>query len=137
MDSSFGDSDMEIDPRMKYSKTHEWAFLEGNTAKIGVSDYAQQQLTDIVFVELPEIGSRVEKGKAFGVIESVKAVEDVYAPITGKVLKKNEDVINKPELINEDPYNAWLIEVSIENKNELNDLMDAESYKKFLENEGH
>ncbi len=128
---------MEIDPRMKYSKTHEWLLVEGNTAKIGVSDYAQQQLTDIVFVELPEVGSRVEKGKAFGVIESVKAVEDVYAPVSGKVLKKNEDVINKPELINEDPYDAWLIEVSIENKDELNDLMDAESYKKFLENEGH
>ncbi len=128
---------MEIDPRMKYSKTHEWVLVEGNTAKIGVSDYAQQQLTDIVFVELPEIGIRVEKGKAFGVIESVKAVEDVYAPISGKVLKKNEDVINKPELINEDPYNAWLIEVSIENKDELKELMDSETYKKFLENEGH
>ncbi len=128
---------MEIDPRMKYTKTHEWVLIEGNTAKIGVSDYAQQQLTDIVFVELPEVGSRVEKGKAFGVIESVKAVEDVYAPVSGKVLKKNEDVINKPELINEDPYNAWLIEVSIENKSELDDLMDAEGYRKFLENEGH
>ncbi|MBD6956176.1 MAG: glycine cleavage system protein GcvH [Thermoplasmata archaeon] len=128
---------MEIDKRMKYSKTHEWVLVEGNKAKIGVSDYAQQQLTDIVFVELPEVNTRVEKGKSFGVIESVKAVEDVYSPITGKVLSKNQAVIDTPELINNDPYNAWLIEVSIENPKELDELMDAEAYKKFLETESH
>lgn len=128
---------MEIDKRMKYSKTHEWVLVEGNKAKIGVSDYAQQQLTDIVFVELPEVNTRVEKGKSFGVIESVKAVEDVYAPITGKVLAKNQAVIDSPELINNEPYNAWLIEVSIENPKELNELMDADAYRKFLESESH
>ncbi|MGC8861015.1 MAG: glycine cleavage system protein GcvH [Thermoplasmata archaeon] len=128
---------MEIDKRMKYSKTHEWVLVEGNKAKIGVSDYAQQQLTDIVFVELPEVNTRIEKGKSFGVIESVKAVEDVYSPITGKVLSKNQAVIDTPELINNDPYNAWLIEVSIENPKELDELMDAEAYKKFLETESH
>ncbi|MCI4434498.1 MAG: glycine cleavage system protein GcvH [Thermoplasmata archaeon] len=128
---------MEIDKRMKYSKTHEWVLVEGNKAKIGVSDYAQQQLTDIVFVELPEVNTKVEKGKSFGVIESVKAVEDVYAPITGKVLAKNQAVIDTPEIINNDPYNAWLIEVSIDNPKELDELMDAEAYKKFLESESH
>ena len=128
---------MEIDKRMKYSKTHEWVLVEGNKAKIGVSDYAQQQLTDIVFVELPEVNTKVEKGKSFGVIESVKAVEDVYAPITGKVLAKNQAVIDTPEIINNDPYNAWLIEISIDNPKELDELMDAEAYKKFLESESH
>ncbi len=106
---------MEIDKRMKYSKTHEWVLVEGNKAKIGVSDYAQQQLTDIVFVELPEVNTRVEKGKSFGVIESVKAVEDVYAPITGKVLSKNQAVIDTPELINNDPYNAWWMQKHTKN----------------------
>lgn len=126
---------MEIDNRMKYAKTHEWVLVEGKKAKIGVSDYAQQQLTDIVFVELPEINSRVEKGKSFGVIESVKAVEDVYAPISGKVTAKNQKVIDSPEMINNDPYNAWLIEVEIENPKELDELMSPEEYKKFLETE--
>jgi len=128
---------MEIDNRMKYAKTHEWVLVEGGKAKIGVSDYAQQQLTDIVFVELPEIGTRVEKGKSFGVIESVKAVEDVYAPISGKVTAKNQKVIDSPELINNDPYNAWLIEIEIENPKELEELMTPDEYKKFLESESH
>ncbi|MEM0145011.1 MAG: glycine cleavage system protein GcvH [Thermoplasmata archaeon] len=128
---------MEIDKRMKYSKTHEWVLVEGNKVKIGVSDYAQQQLTDIVFVELPEINARIEKGKSFGVIESVKAVEDVYAPISGKVISKNQAVIDSPELINNDPYNAWLIEVSLENPKDLDDLMDSEAYKNYLESGAH
>ncbi|MGC8663095.1 MAG: glycine cleavage system protein GcvH [Thermoplasmata archaeon] len=128
---------MEIDNRMKYAKTHEWVLVEGKSAKIGVSDYAQQQLTDIVFVELPEINARIENGKSFGVIESVKAVEDVYAPISGKVTARNQKVIDSPELINNDPYNAWLIEVEIENPKELDGLMTPEQYKKFLESESH
>ncbi|MEL9999469.1 MAG: glycine cleavage system protein GcvH [Thermoplasmata archaeon] len=128
---------MEIDKRMKYSKTHEWVLVEGNKVKIGVSDYAQQQLTDIVFVELPEINARIEKGKSFGVIESVKAVEDVYAPVSGKVISKNQAVIDSPELINNDPYNAWLIEVSLENPKDLDDLMDSEAYKNYLESGAH
>lgn len=128
---------MEIDNRMKYAKTHEWVLVEGGKAKIGVSDYAQQQLTDIVFVELPEIGARVEKGKSFGVIESVKAVEDVYAPLSGKVTAKNQKVIDSPELINNDPYNTWLIEIEIENPKELEELMTPDEYKKFLESESH
>lgn len=128
---------MEIDNRMKYAKTHEWVLVEGGKAKIGVSDYAQQQLTDIVFVELPEIGARVEKGKSFGVIESVKAVEDVYAPLSGKVIAKNQKVIDSPELINNDPYNTWLIEIEIENPKELEELMTPDEYKKFLESESH
>ena len=122
---------------MKYSKTHEWVLVEGNKVKIGVSDYAQQQLTDIVFVELPEINARIEKGKSFGVIESVKAVEDVYAPVSGKVISKNQAVIDSPELINNDPYNAWLIEVSLENPKDLDDLMDSEAYKNYLESGAH
>ena len=128
---------MEINKRMKYSKTHEWVLVEGNKVKIGVSDYAQQQLTDIVFVELPEINARIEKGKSFGVIESVKAVEDVYAPVSGKVISKNQAVIDSPELINNDPYNAWLIEVSLENPKDLDDLMDSEAYKNYLESGAH
>ncbi|MDP8011656.1 MAG: glycine cleavage system protein GcvH [Thermoplasmata archaeon] len=128
---------MEIDNRMKYAKTHEWVLVEGKKAKIGVSDYAQQQLTDIVFVELPEINAKIEKGKSFGVIESVKAVEDVYAPVSGKVTARNQKVIDSPELINNDPYNAWLIEVEMENLKELDELMNADQYKKFLETESH
>jgi len=128
---------MEIDNRMKYAKTHEWVLVNGKNAKIGVSDYAQQQLTDIVFVELPEIGSRIEKGKSFGVIESVKAVEDVYAPVSGKVIAKNQKVLDSPEMINNEPYNAWLIEIEIENPKELDELMTPEEYKKFLESESH
>ncbi len=122
---------------MKYAKTHEWVLVNGKSARIGVSDYAQQQLTDIVFVELPEVGSRVEKGKSFGVIESVKAVEDVYAPVSGKVIAKNQKVLDSPEMINNDPYNAWLIEIEIENPKELDELMTPEEYKKFLESESH
>ncbi|MEM2722248.1 MAG: glycine cleavage system protein H, partial [Thermoplasmata archaeon] len=91
----------------------------------------------IVFVELPEINARIEKGKSFGVIESVKAVEDVYAPVSGKVISKNQAVIDSPELINNDPYNAWLIEVSLENPKDLDDLMDSEAYKNYLESGAH
>ncbi|MGC8610723.1 MAG: glycine cleavage system protein GcvH [Thermoplasmata archaeon] len=127
---------MEIDNRMLYSQTHEWVLVEGNKAKIGVSDYAQKQLTDIVYVELPHVGTHLVKGKSFGVIESVKAVEDIYAPISGKVININQQVIDKPETINNDPYNAWLVEVEMENPEELKELMTPEQYKKYLETEG-
>ncbi|MGC8585228.1 MAG: glycine cleavage system protein GcvH [Thermoplasmata archaeon] len=127
---------MEIDNRMLYSQTHEWVLVEGKNAKVGVSDYAQKQLTDIVYVELPAVGTHLTKGKSFGVIESVKAVEDIYAPVSGKVINRNQQVLDKPEMINNEPYNAWLIEIEIENPEELKELMNPDDYKKFLDTEG-
>lgn len=123
---------MEIKTGLKYTKTHEWVQVSGSNAKIGISDYAQQQLTDIVYMELPDKGARINKSKTFGVLESVKAVDDIYAPVSGTVLQKNDKVIDSPDLLNNDPYNAWLIEIKLDDLKELNDLMDEKAYSQFL-----
>ena len=127
--------EMRFPEDLKYAKTHEWAKIEGNKAKIGITDYAQIQLNDIVYVELPEVGDEVNKGETFGVVESVKAASDVYAPLSGKVLAINEDVVNSPELLNEDPYENWLIEIEISDPSEADDLLDVDAYKKLVEEE--
>ncbi len=128
---------MEIKQGLKYAKTHEWVQVTGSSAKIGISDYAQQQLTDIVYMELPDKGAKIKKGQTFGVLESVKAVEDIYAPVSGTVIQKNQNVIDNPDLLNNDPYNAWLIEIKLDDEKELNELMDDKAYTQFLSTQKH
>jgi len=127
---------MEFPEDLKYSKEHEWVLVEGTVATIGITDYAQDQLGDIVFVELPTVGDKVSKEDAFGVVESVKAVSDVYAPISGKVLEVNDDLPENPEMINEDAYgDGWMIKIEMSDLDELNDLMTAAEYEEFVAEE--
>ncbi len=120
---------------LKYTKTHEWVKVEGNKAKIGITYHAQEQLHDIVYVELPNVGDEIAKGDNMGVVESVKAASDIYAPISGKVVAVNDEVVNSPELLNQDPYKNWLVEMEITNPGELDELLTAEEYKKVVEEE--
>ncbi|MHB1127868.1 MAG: glycine cleavage system protein GcvH [Bacillota bacterium] len=119
-----------------YSREHEWIKVEGIRGKVGITHYAQDTLGDVVFVELPAEGDRFTVGETFGVVESVKAVSDLYAPVTGKVLAINGEVLDKPELVNKDPYGqGWMIEFELEDIQELDQLMTAEDYRKLV-NEG-
>ena len=118
-----------------YSSDHEWVKVEGNNAYIGISDYAQHSLGDIVFVELPEVDTVFNSGDAFGVVESVKAASDMFIPLTGKVLEVNEKVVDNPELVNEDCYENWMIAIEIANKEELNELMNEEQYNEYCSKE--
>ncbi len=120
----------------KYSKSHEWVKLDGNTATIGISDHAQDSLGDITFVELPEVGKELKKGSEFGVVESVKAASDLYAPVSGKVVEVNDKLGSEPEIINSDPYEGgWLMKVEVSSADEANELMDAQAYDSFAEQE--
>jgi glycine cleavage system H protein len=126
----------KFDPKAKYAKSHEWARREGNIVVIGVSDYAQHLLSDVVYVELPEVGDTVTRGKSLGTVESVKAAEDAYAPVSGEVLEVNTDLEANPEWINTEPYTkAWMIKVAPEDLSQLDDLMDVATYEKFVEEE--
>ena len=116
---------------LKYSKSHEWIALDGDTAVVGLTDYAQSELGDLVFVNLPEVGDTVEAGEVFGDVESVKAVSDVYSPVTGEVTEINEELLDSPELINDDAYEAWFIKVKDVSATE--ELLTAEEYKAFVE----
>ncbi|WP_042425741.1 glycine cleavage system protein GcvH [Streptacidiphilus anmyonensis] len=120
---------------LKYTREHEWVLLEGKTARIGITDFAQKQLGDIVFVELPEVGRQLDRGKSFGTMESVKAVTEVYAPVSGKVTAVNADIADMPEDINDQPYESWLVKVEVSNAKELNDLMTAEEYDAYCKDE--
>ena len=125
---------MELPEDLKYTREHEWVSIEGSVATIGITDHAQEQLGDVVFVELPGVGDRIEKADAFGVVESTKAVSDVYAPLSGEVTEVNDDLPDNPELINEDPYgDGWMVKVTIGDKADLEDLMTADEYRKFIE----
>jgi glycine cleavage system H protein len=125
---------MEIPKELRYSEEHEWATVDENIATIGITDYAQEQLGDIVYIELPETGTQVIKGDKFGVVESVKAVSDLYSPVTGTVVTVNTGLPNTPETINEEPYgDGWMIRVEMSNPEELDDLMNAAEYEKFIE----
>lgn len=125
---------MNIPTSLKYSKSHEWVeLLSDGTAKIGLTDHAQDALGDLVFVNLPEEGDSVEAGEPFGDVESVKAVSDVYSPVSGTVCGVNEAVMDAPETINSDPYGAWLI--TVENLSQEDDLMTAAQYEDFLQSE--
>jgi glycine cleavage system H protein len=121
---------MKVDPSCKYDEEHEWIRVEGEEGVIGISDYAQDQLSDVVYVELPEVGDRFDRGDILAVVESVKAASDVYMPVTGEVLEINDVLEDSPELVNQDPYGeAWFVRVMIEDPSELDDLMDAKAYK--------
>ncbi len=127
---------MTIPKDLLYSKEHEWLRIEGNVARIGVTDYAQNAMGDVVFVELPEENGELDAGDSFGVIESVKAVSDIYAPVAGKVIKINEKLLDSPELINEDPYGeGWIVELEVSGDLESMSLMSAEEYEEFLKKE--
>ena len=127
---------MEFPKELRYSKEHEWVAVEEGIATVGITDYAQEQLGDVVYVELPEVDTQVSKDEAFGVVESVKAVSDIYAPVSGKVIEVNIDLPDSPETINEDPYgDAWMIRVEMSDSEELEDLMTATAYKHFVEEE--
>ncbi|WP_042377387.1 glycine cleavage system protein GcvH [Streptacidiphilus melanogenes] len=122
---------MTTPKNLKYTNEHEWVLLEGRTATVGITDFAQKQLGDIVFVELPEVGRQLDRGKEFGTVESVKAVTEVYAPVGGKVTAVNVDLNEEPEEINSDPYAAWMIKIEVSNAKELDDLMTAEKYDAY------
>lgn len=125
---------MEFPDELKYTEEHEWVLVEDDVVTIGISDFAQDQLGDVVFVELPEEGDTLEAGKAFGVVESVKAVSDVYAPVSGAVIEVNEELPDEPEALNNSPYeDGWMIKIKLEDKAELDELMSAEDYQKFIE----
>lgn len=125
-----------IPAELKFTKDHEWVRVEGDTATIGISDHAQEQLGDIVFVELPEVGEALKQGDSFGVVESVKSVSDVFSPISGEVIEINEALNENPEAVNEDCYGeGWIAKVKITNKSEIAKLMDATDYENFTKEE--
>ena len=127
---------MELPSGLKYSREHEWVRVEENTALIGITDFAQAELGDVVYVELPEVGSELEANNTFGVVESVKAVSDLFAPITGVVTEVNTTLEDEPELVNSDPYeDGWMIRVEMKDESELNDLLEADSYRAYTEEE--
>jgi glycine cleavage system H protein len=119
----------------RYTREHEW--IEAASGKVGITDYAQNTLGDIVFVDLPKIGSKVERGKVFGSVESVKAVSDLFAPVTGTVLEVNEELATAPEKINSDAHGAWILKVELADPSEVNQLLSAADYEKFVKEETH
>jgi glycine cleavage system H protein len=117
----------------RYTKEHEWVKVESDTAVIGITDHAQKELGDIVYVDLPKVGARVEKGKSLGSVESVKAVSDIYAPISGEVIAVNEALTAAPEKLNEDPHGAaWLVKVRVTNPEEISQLLTAQDYQTYI-----
>lgn len=126
----------EFPDDLKYMKTHEWARIKGDTATIGITDYAQHQLGDIVYVELPEIGRTLEKESSVGEIESVKAVGEILMPLSGEIVEINVIIIESPESINSSPYgDGWMMKIKVSNSSEINDLLSVEDYKKIVEEE--
>jgi len=120
-----------IPTNLKYTKEHEWTLIEGDTITVGITDFAQSALGDIVFVEVPDVGSDLKLGSTFGVVESIKSVSDLYAPVSGEVIAKNSDVEGSPEKINSDAYGSWLIKVKMKDTSEINKLLTAEQYQEF------
>jgi glycine cleavage system H protein len=115
---------------LRYSPTHEWVRAEGNTATIGITDFAQNELGDVVYLELPDVGRTLQKGDVFGTVESVKAVSDLYTPVSGEVIEVNDELPESPEEINQDPYvRGWMIIMTMEDPSELDDLLTAEQYE--------
>lgn len=125
---------MNIPTELKYSQNHEWVRVDGNRVIVGIDDYAQSQLGDVVFVELPEVDAAVTCGDSFSVVESVKAVSDIYAPVSGKIIEVNEILADSPECINQDPYGqGWIAVIEFTDKAEIDGLLDSEAYQKMLE----
>jgi len=120
----------------KYTKEHEWLKADGKTATIGITSYAQDSLGDIVFVDLPKVGAELSAGKTFGSVESVKAVSDLYAPASGTVTEVNGELATAPEKINKDAHGSWMIKITLKNPSELNSLLSATDYEKFVAEEG-
>jgi len=127
---------MKIDKDCRYAETHEWVRVDGDEATVGITDHAQEQLSDVVYVELPEIGDVFERGEVFATVESVKAAADVYMPIGGEITEVNEVLEDAPQLVNEAPFEAaWFARFTASDLSELDDLMDAEAYEKFVAEE--
>lgn len=127
-----------VPAELRYTKEHEWARREGDQARVGITGYAQEQLGDVVFVELPKVGTRVTATKSFGVVESVKAVSDLYAPLSGEVTAVNAALPGKPELVNSDPYgDGWMIVIKLADPAEYDTLLSAETYGRLIAGEGH
>jgi glycine cleavage system H protein len=125
---------MKLDPSCKYSEDHEWIRVEGDEGVIGITDHAQEELSDIVYVELPEVGDTFDRDDVFATVESVKAASDVYMPVGGEVLAINEELEDSPELVNQDPFGeAWFVRLAIADPSELDALMDANAYREFVE----
>jgi glycine cleavage system H protein len=119
----------EVPDELRYLESHEWTTTDGDTVRVGVSDFAQDELGDVVFVELPRVGDEVVAGEAFGVVESIKAVSDLYAPVSGEVVAVNEELFDRPELVNEDPYgDGWMLEVDPSDGGDAAGLLDANEY---------
>ncbi len=119
---------------LRYTKEHEWASLHSNIVTVGITDFAQQALGDVVFVELPDTGTHLSKDDTFGVVESIKSVSDLYAPISGEVVEKNEAVETTPELINKNPYDAWLLKIRVPSDAQYKELLSASAYQDFCKN---
>ena len=124
---------MHVPEKLKYSNDHEWVSLDGDVATVGITDYAQGELGDLVFVELPDIGSTVSQGESFGTIEAVKAVSDLFAPVSGEVIEVNGALTSDPEIVNKDPYgDGWMVKVRVSDAGELDALLDANGYKSII-----
>ena len=124
---------MEIKPELKYTKDHEWILVDGDQATIGITDYAQGELGDIVYVEIESIGDELQKEEIFGSVEAVKTVSDLFIPVSGEITEMNENLEDNPELINDDPYgDGWIIKMKINDSNELGDLLGADEYKEII-----
>ena len=133
-DSDSDSSETRIPEELKFSEQHEWISLESGVGTIGITDYAQSELGDVVFVELPEVGEVLEKGQSFGTVEAVKTVEDLYCPVSGEVIEVNETLEETAEQVNSDPYSdGWMIKVRIDNAGELEELLSPDGYKEFIE----
>ena len=124
---------MNIPVDLKYTKDHEWVKAEGEVVTIGITDYAQGELGDVVFVELPELGQTVEKDESFGTIEAVKAVADLFCPLSGEIVETNEELDNDPEIVNKDPYgDGWMVKIRLSDTTQLDGLMSADDYEKMI-----
>lgn len=125
---------MNFDESVKYQESHEWARIDGDVVTVGISDYAQDELGDVVFVELPNVGDTLEAGKPFGVVESVKAASDLYMPVSGEIVEVNEALQDKPETINDAPFgDGWIMKLKASDPGQMDGLMDADAYKSFTE----
>lgn len=124
---------MKFPDTLRYTKEHEWVKVDGATGTVGITDFAQSELGDVVYVELPSLGAKLEQGKSFGSIEAVKAVSDLYAPVSGEVVEINKELSVKPELVNQQPYDAgWMVKVKISKAAELGELLDAAKYQELI-----
>lgn len=131
-------ADQKTPAGLKYTKEHEWIKVEGKIGTIGITEFAQDQLGDVVFVELPAVGRELKKGEQFGVVESVKTVSDLYAPVSGKVLEINPELDGSPELVNQGPYaQGWMLKIELANPAEVDELLDAAAYESFVEEAEH